>query len=150
CSLQGRDSGIAFARWRKGTECQRGGLSLAAGQSRLSMFAVRMNALTGGRPCERRWKMATYIMLTRLTDKGAETIKENPARIEAVSKELEKVGVKVTAQYAVLGPFDFVNVIEAPDNMTVARVSAELASRGTVRIQTLPAVPTSEFIAKLK
>ena len=94
--------------------------------------------------------MATYIMLTRLTDKGAETIKKNPPRIEAVSKELEKFGVKVLAQYAVLGPFDFVNVLEAPDNMTVARVSAELASRGTVRIQTLPAVPISEFMAKLK
>jgi uncharacterized protein with GYD domain len=94
--------------------------------------------------------MATYIMLTRLTDKGAETIKKNPPRIEAVSKELERFGLKVVAQYAVLGPFDFVNVIEAPDNMTVARVSAELASRGTVRIQTLPAVPISEFMAKLK
>ena len=94
--------------------------------------------------------MATYIMLTRLTDKGAETIKKNPPRIEAVSKELERFGLKVVAQYAVLGPFDFVNVLEAPDNMTVARVSAELASRGTVRIQTLPAVPINEFMAKLK
>jgi uncharacterized protein with GYD domain len=89
-------------------------------------------------------------MLTRLTDKGAETIKENPARIEAVTKELEKFGVKVTAQYAVLGPFDFVNVIEAPDHVTVARVSAELASRGSVRIQTLPAMPVAEFVAKFK
>ena len=94
--------------------------------------------------------MATYIMLTRLTDKGAETIKENPTRIQAVDKELEKFGVKVVAQYAVLGPFDFVNVIEAPDNMTVARISAELAARGTVRIQTLPAVPINEFVAKFK
>jgi uncharacterized protein with GYD domain len=89
-------------------------------------------------------------MLTRLTDKGSETIKNNPPRIEAVSKELEKFGVKVVAQYAVLGPFDFVNILEAPDNMTIARVSAELASRGTVRIQTLPAVPINEFTAKLK
>ncbi len=94
--------------------------------------------------------MATYIMLTRLTDKGAETIKENPTRIQAVDKELEKFGVKVVAQYAVLGPFDFVNVIEAADNMTVARISAELAARGTVRIQTLPAVPINEFVAKFK
>ena len=94
--------------------------------------------------------MATYIMLTRLTDKGAETIKKNPPRIEAVSKELEKFGVKVVAQYAVLGPFDFVKVLEAPDNITIARLSAELASQGTVRIQTLPAVPISEFMANLK
>ena len=94
--------------------------------------------------------MATYIMLTRLTDKGAVTIKENPARIQAVDKELEKFGVNMVAQYAMLGPYDFVTVIEAPDNMTIARVSAELASRGTVRIQTLPAVPINEFIAKFK
>ena len=69
---------------------------------------------------------------------------------KAVDKELEKFGVNMVAQYAVLGPFDFVNVIEAPDNMTVARISAELAARGTVRIQTLPAVPINEFIAKFK
>jgi uncharacterized protein with GYD domain len=92
-------------------------------------------------------KMATYIMLSRLTDSGAETIKENPARIEAVDKELEAYGVKVVAQYAVLGPYDFVSILEAPDNMTIARVSAELASRGSVRIQTLPAVPVADFIA---
>jgi uncharacterized protein with GYD domain len=94
--------------------------------------------------------MATYIMLTRLTDKGAETIKEKPDRIAAVAKELEAFGVKVVAQYATLGQFDFVNVLEAPDNLTIARVSAELASRGSVRIQTLPAVPVSEFIARFK
>ena len=92
--------------------------------------------------------MATYIMLTRLTDKGAETIKEHPERIAAVAKEMEAFGVKVLAQYAVLGPFDFVNILEAPDNLTIARVSAELASRGSIRIQTLPAVPVSEFVAK--
>jgi uncharacterized protein with GYD domain len=94
--------------------------------------------------------MATYIMLTRLTDRGAETIKENPARIQAVDKEMEGFGVKVVAQYALLGPYDFLTVMEAPDNITIARASAELASRGTVRIQTLPAVPVSEFIAKFR
>jgi uncharacterized protein with GYD domain len=94
--------------------------------------------------------MATYIMLSRLTDKGAETVKSNPTRIKAVDQELAALGVKVVAQYAVLGPYDFVNIIEAPDNMAVARVSAELASRGSVRIQTLVAVPIDEFIAKFK
>jgi uncharacterized protein with GYD domain len=94
--------------------------------------------------------MATYIMLTRLTDKGAEAIKENPARIQAVDREMEVFGVRVMGQYATLGPYDFVSIIEAPDNITVARVSAELASRGSIRIQTLPAVPVSEFIAKFK
>jgi uncharacterized protein with GYD domain len=94
--------------------------------------------------------MATYIMLSRLTDKGAETVKDTPERIKAVDKEIESLGVKVVSQYAVLGPYDFISIIEAPDNMTVARVSAELAARGRVKIQTLPAMPIDEFIANFK
>lgn len=90
--------------------------------------------------------MATYILLSTLTDEGAKTIKERPERIREVNKELEQFGVNVTAQYAVLGPYDFVNVVEAPDNETIARVSAELASRGSVRIMTLTAIPIDQFI----
>jgi len=91
--------------------------------------------------------MPTYIMLSTLTDEGAKTIKSNPARIKEVNKEMEALGVTVKAQYAVLGPYDFVNIVEAPDNETVARVSAELASRGSVKIQTLAAIPIDDFIA---
>lgn len=94
--------------------------------------------------------MATYILLSNLTDDGARTIKKNPGRIREVNAELERLGVRVTAQYATLGPYDFVNVVEAPDNMTVARVSAELASRGTVKITTLPAIDIEQFVASLK
>ncbi len=94
--------------------------------------------------------MATYILLSSLTDEGAQTVKNNPNRIKEVNKEIEKLGAKVTAQYAVLGPYDFVNVVEAPDNETIARVSAELASRGSVKIMTLAAIPIDAFIAKLK
>lgn len=93
--------------------------------------------------------MATYILLSTLTDDGAETIKERPARIREVNQELEQLGVNVTAQYAVLGPYDFVNIVEAPDNQTIARVSAELASRGSVKIMTLAAIPMDEFISSL-
>lgn len=94
--------------------------------------------------------MATYIMLSTLTDEGAKTIKNNPGRIKEVNKEIEALGVKVTSQYAVLGPYDFVNIVEAPDNETVARVSAELASRGSIKLMTLPAIPIDTFISKLK
>jgi len=94
--------------------------------------------------------MGTYIMLSVLTDEGAKTIKENPGRIKEVNKEVEALGVKVKDQYAVLGPYDFVSIVEAPDNETVARVSAELASRGSVKIQTLTAIPIDDFIAKFK
>ena len=91
--------------------------------------------------------MATFILLSTLTDEGAQTVREEPERIRAVNKELDRMGVHVVSQWAVLGPYDFVNVVEAPDNVTIARVSAVLASRGTVRIVTLPAIPVDEFIA---
>ncbi|OGO71226.1 MAG: GYD domain superfamily [Chloroflexi bacterium RBG_19FT_COMBO_62_14] len=94
--------------------------------------------------------MATYILLSNLTDEGAKTIKKNPGRIQEVNAELERLGVRVTAQYATLGPYDFVNVVEAPDNLTVARVSAEMASRGRVRITTLPAIEIEAFVASLR
>ena len=92
--------------------------------------------------------MASYVMLSTLTDEGAKTIKSNPGRIRDVNKEIEGMGVKVLSQYAVLGPFDFVNIVEAPDNETVARVSAELASRGSIKIQTLAAIPIDSFIQR--
>ncbi|MFN3974036.1 MAG: GYD domain-containing protein [Dehalococcoidia bacterium] len=95
--------------------------------------------------------MPIFVMLSTLTDEGAKTIKHNPARIKEVNAELERAfGVKVLAQYAVLGPYDFVNIVEAPDNATVARASAELASRGSVKIQTLAAIPIDDFIARLR
>jgi len=94
--------------------------------------------------------MAIYILLSNLTDEGAKTIKEHPERIKEVNKEIEALGVKVTAQYAVLGPYDFVNIVEAPNNEAIARVSVELAARGSVKIQTLSAIPIDEFIARIK
>lgn len=94
--------------------------------------------------------MATYIMLSTLTDEGAKTIRENPDRIKEVNQEIEALGVKVVSQYATLGPYDFVNIVEAPDNPTIARISAELSSRGSIRLQTLAAIPIDDFIAKFR
>ena len=94
--------------------------------------------------------MATYILLSNLTDEGAKTIKKNPGRIKEVNKELEALGVKVLAQYAVLGPYDFVNIVEGPDNRTIARVSAELASRGSIKILTMTAIPIDDFIGSFQ
>lgn len=94
--------------------------------------------------------MATYIMLSNLTDEGRRTIKVRPERIKEVNKELEKMGIKVLAQYAVLGQYDFVNVLEAPDNDTIARASVELGARGTVQLITMPAVPIEDFAALFK
>ncbi|RKY66545.1 MAG: GYD domain superfamily [Candidatus Latescibacterota bacterium] len=94
--------------------------------------------------------MGIYIMLSTLTDEGAKTLKANPERLKEVNREVEGMGVKILAQYAVLGPYDFVNIVEAPDNETVARVSLTLSSRGTVKMTTLTAVPVDELICCLK
>jgi len=94
--------------------------------------------------------MPTYILLSTLTDEGRKTVKERPQRIKEVNKEIEALGVKVVAQYAVLGPYDFINIVEAPDNKTIARISMELGSRGTVQIMSLAAIPIDEFIASMK
>ena len=94
--------------------------------------------------------MATYILLSTLTDEGAKTIRNKPERIKEVNQELNQMGVRVIFQWATLGPYDFVNIVEAPDTLTIARVSAELSSRGTIRVLTLPAIPIDEFISGLK
>ena len=94
--------------------------------------------------------MATYILLGTLTDEGAEKLRTHPEWIEEVNRDLEAMGVKVIAQYVVLGPYDIVNIIEAPDNKTVVRVSTQLTLRGSVKITTLPALPIEDFLVTLK
>ena len=84
--------------------------------------------------------MPVFIMLTRLTSNGVKTIKDNPGRVQEVNKEVENMGGKVVAQYPVLGLYDFVNVVQAPDNRTIAKISVELGSRGTMEVMTLPVV----------
>lgn len=90
--------------------------------------------------------MALFVMLSRLTAEGRKTVKERPHRIAEVNREIEGLGASVKAQYAVLGDWDFVTLLEAPDVETVAKVSVELCSRGTVQITTMPAVPMDDFV----
>jgi uncharacterized protein with GYD domain len=94
--------------------------------------------------------MATFIMLSNLTDEGAKTVKQKPERIKEVNQEIERLGARVTGQYAVLGPYDFVNIVEAKDSATIVRVAAELASRGSVKLLTLTAIPIDEFIGSIR
>lgn len=94
--------------------------------------------------------MATYLLLSTLTDEGRKTLKDRPERLQEVNKELETMGARVVAQYAVLGGYDFVNVVEAPSNEVIARISVELGSRGTIQITTLPALSVEAFIDMLK
>lgn len=94
--------------------------------------------------------METYIILTRLTDHGAKTLNDEPERIKEVNHELEAMGIQVRAQYAVLGEYDFITIVEAPDNHSVTRAAIQMGARGTVRVQTMPAMPVDKFIAGLK
>ena len=89
-------------------------------------------------------------MLSTLGPNGAATLTELPERLKEVNEEVEGLGVKVVEQYALLGPYDFLNVIEAPDDVTMARLATALAARGTMKTVTLPAIPVDEFIRRLK
>ncbi|MFZ2051569.1 MAG: GYD domain-containing protein [Solirubrobacteraceae bacterium] len=93
--------------------------------------------------------MPTYIMMCTLTPDGVQTVKNNPRRILEVNSEVEQLGAIVKAQWATLGEFDFISIVEAPDEKTMARVSLELGSRGTGRYETLAAIPMDEFISSL-
>ena len=93
--------------------------------------------------------MATFIMLSTLGPEGAATVRENPDRIMAVNDEVQSMGVKVIQQYALLGPYDFCNILEAPDEKTMAKVAMTLSARGTLKSLTLTAIPIEEFIATL-
>jgi uncharacterized protein with GYD domain len=94
--------------------------------------------------------MAKYILLSKLTEDGRKTLKKKPERIMEVNEELEAFEVKVLKQYAVLGPYDFVNIVEAPDNEAIFKMSVELGSRGTIQITSMPAITIDELIKSLK
>ncbi|MBA7469364.1 Glutamine synthetase and cystathionine beta-lyase binding protein [subsurface metagenome] len=94
--------------------------------------------------------MPTYVMLTKLTVWGRKTIKERPERIKEVNKEVEAMGARIIGQYALLGPYDFVNILDAPDDATISRVAIELGSRGTLETMTLSAITLNEFISNLR
>ncbi|MBT3283765.1 GYD domain-containing protein [Candidatus Bathyarchaeota archaeon] len=94
--------------------------------------------------------MAKYILLSTLTNEGLTTIKKKPQRIKEVNKEVEKYGVKVVEQYATLGPYDFVSLVEAPDNDAVFKMSVELGSRGTVKILSMPSMTIDAFVDSIK
>lgn len=95
--------------------------------------------------------MARYVILTKITADGLETLKENPERIKEVNEEIaKKYGVKVISQYIVMGPYDFVNIVEAPDNESVVKMVIELGSRGTIQTLTMPAIDIDQLIKALK
>ena len=93
--------------------------------------------------------MPLYIMLSSLSETGRQVLRKLPGSIRKVNAEVGRMGARVIAQYAVLGPYDFVTVLEAPDNETVSRISVELGARGSVQMMTMPAIPVDDFIGRL-
>lgn len=94
--------------------------------------------------------MPYYLMLSKLTDVGRKTIMKNPGRIWEVNKEVEDMGAKILTQYALLGEYDFINILEAPNNTVIARVAASLGSRGTLQPLTMSAITIKDLIKELQ
>ena len=94
--------------------------------------------------------MSLYVMLSTLSESGRKVLRERPGWIRKVNADVERMGARVVAQWAVLGPYDFVTVVEAADNATISRVSVELGARGSVQMMTMAAIPLDEFIGRLE
>jgi uncharacterized protein with GYD domain len=93
--------------------------------------------------------MPIYILLSRLSQQGVQTLQSNPVRLKEVNRDVEELGAKVLHQWATLGAFDFVNVVEAPDTATIAKVSVALGARGSTRIETLSALTIDDFVTAI-
>ncbi|HDS46393.1 MAG TPA: GYD domain-containing protein [Methanomicrobia archaeon] len=94
--------------------------------------------------------MGVYVMLTKLTEKGRKVVKENPERIDAVNKRVESLGVNILSQYALFGPYDFVNILKADNDEVVMKVAIDLTASGKMEILTLTAVHIDTFIEQMK
>lgn len=94
--------------------------------------------------------MPLYLMLTSLTEKGVQTLNSNPARLREVNQDVEELGARVLHQWASIGEYDFVNVVEAPDDLTLAKVSVRLSARGSLKVESLPLVSIDELITTLE
>jgi uncharacterized protein with GYD domain len=94
--------------------------------------------------------MPLYLMLTTLTDKGVQTLNSNPARLREVNRDVEEFGARVLHQWASLGEYDFVNVVEAPDDLTLMKLSVRLGARGSIKFESLPLVPVEDLLTSLE
>ncbi len=93
--------------------------------------------------------MPKYLMLTTLTAKGVQTLQANPDRLREVNRDVEELGATVLHQWSMIGAYDFVNVVEAPDAAAVARVSVALGARGSAKLQTFELVEIDDLLAQL-
>ena len=93
--------------------------------------------------------MPLYLMLTTLTEKGVQTLNSNPGRVREVNRDIEELGAKIVHQWVSIGEYDFVNIVEAPDDLTIAKVSIALGARGSAKLESLPLIPVDAFLSSL-
>ncbi len=93
--------------------------------------------------------MPTYIMLSKLSDQGLQTLRANPERLREVNRDVEELGARVLHQWFILGPYDFVNIVEAPDAKTVAQVSVAISARGSTALESYEAIDVGELVELL-
>ncbi len=94
--------------------------------------------------------MSVYVLLSKLTAKGLQTLHSKPERLAQVNLELRDLGFGVLHQYALLGEYDFITILEAPDSESVAHLSVDLGSRGTVMVTTLAALSQDSLVNRLQ
>lgn len=93
--------------------------------------------------------MQTYLLLSSLSPQGLQTLAATPERLFEVNREIERLGGRVMKQWALLGAYDFLSVVEAPDSLTITRLTLELSSRGSASFEVLVAIPIDELIDSL-
>ena len=93
--------------------------------------------------------MPLYILLSRVSQKGVQTLQRNPGRLQEVNRDVEELGAKVLHQWSMIGAYDFLNIVEAPDAATVARISVALGARGSAKLQTFELIEIDDLLAQL-
>ena len=93
--------------------------------------------------------MPKYIMLSKLSEQGLQTLRANPERLKAVNADVEELGAKVLHQWFVLGPYDFINIVEAPDAKTIARVGIAISARGSAHLESYEAIEVDDLVTLL-
>src|SRR4029079_12452630 len=110
----------------------------------------RRSKLSATRPHQEDRAVPLYLMLTTLTEKGVQTLNSNPGRLREVNRDIEELGARIVHQWASIGEYDFVNIVEAPDDVTLAKLSVVLGARGSSRIESLPLIEVDDVLAALE
>lgn len=96
--------------------------------------------------------MPTYVLMSKLGPSTMADIQGRREQGQEWKEQIEKLcpGIRWIAHYALLGPYDFMDVYEAPDEETAFRVSLLSRAQGAVTAESWPAVRYDEFLGVLE